>query len=140
MSPQNRMRSAIRQLCTRTKHTQRYGEYKGWIFPTSRFKLSKMENGGKHESEKMNVTCECVKINLLLQDGTFGQPTSQPNSERTNERTNERKKERTNQLNNQPPTFTFIRKVSLAIFFSHSFARNATASSVCVYVCVCIFM
>ena len=32
ISPQNRTRSAIRQLYTWTKHTQRYGEYKGRIF------------------------------------------------------------------------------------------------------------
>ena len=82
------MRSAIRQLYTWTKRTHRYGECKGYIFPTSRFKLSKMENGGKHESEKMNVTSVCLKINLLLQDRTFDQTTSQPANERTKEQTN----------------------------------------------------
>jgi len=65
-----------------------------------------MENGGKHESEKMNVISVCLKINLLLQDRTFGQPTNQPTSERTNERTNERKKEKTyRSTNHQLPTF-----------------------------------
>jgi len=104
ISPQNRMRSAIRQLYTWTKHTQRYGEYKGWIFPTSCFKHSHMENGGKHESDKMNVTSVCLKINFLLQDRTFGHPTNEPTSERTNERQNKRTTERTNQPNNKSPT------------------------------------
>jgi hypothetical protein len=63
-----------------------------------------MENGGKHESDKMNVNSVRLKINLLLQDRTFGHPTNEATSERTNERTNERPKE---QIKQQTTNFHF---------------------------------
>jgi hypothetical protein len=50
------MRSAILQFLQVHKHKQRYGEYNRWIFANFRFKLSKMEDGGKYESKQMNAT------------------------------------------------------------------------------------